>query len=79
MRIFNRILTKLGLKKKGYYFEPFVYINPDGSVCKDGMTTRVKWLEKFYIEEYSEEMATIKARGVLIQKYGTDSLYIFLF
>lgn len=75
---FTSILRHLRLKKVQYHFEPFVYINQIGDVSS-GMTNRVKWLKKFYINEYSYKRAEKKAFERLSDTYPEYKGHIWLF
>lgn len=69
-RLFCKSLVICRLKKQGkFFYEPFVYVYSDGRTCLDGMTSTVRFLEKFSVEELIKEDADVKAWNIVNEKY----------
>jgi hypothetical protein len=66
-------------KKKRFYFEPFIYINQDGNIIKNSIGSRVKWLEKFTIDAYSQKSADKIAYEEIKEKYPEYIGHIWFF
>lgn len=66
-------------RKKTFFLEPFVYLNEDGSLCKDGISSTVLWLKKIEVKAYSEKDADKIAFQITGENYPQYKGYLFLF
>lgn len=66
-------------KKKKFFFEPFIYITENGLCYKLGLTSRVKWLEKFEIEAYNQKEADDLAFNKVNNQYIEYKNHIWFF
>lgn len=79
-RFFYKALAICCLKKQGeFFYEPFVYVYSDGRVCLDGMTTTVRFLEKFSVDALIEEDADVEAWKIVNEKYPDWKGYMWFF
>ena len=79
-RGFYKILVKYNLKKLNkFYYEPFVYVYSDGRTCLDGMTSTVRFLEKFNVGALIEEDADKEAWKIVNEKYPDWKGYVRFF
>jgi len=64
-------------KYKQFYIEPGVYVYKNGKVCNCGITSTVRFLEKFYVWARYEDEAHEIAFKILNKKYPTWDVWIF--
>lgn len=78
-KILKNILYLLRINKRTYYYEVFIYVFPNGELCKDGITSIVKFLDRFQIKSYTERKADIEAFKISNEKFPQykGSLWLF--
>jgi len=80
LRFFYKFLYKLHLiKKKRFYYEPFIYTNLNGVLLRSGMSSSVRFFESFIIEDFLEEDADKRAFIIINNKYPDYKGFINLF
>jgi hypothetical protein len=58
---------------------PFVYVNKDGTLYKDGISDRLKWLEELTVHAKTRHLAEEEAFKTLDEKYPEYKGHIWLF
>ena len=68
------------LFKKIYCYQPFIYIDNNGVVLKNGIGNRVKWIDnEFIIKSYCSDIAFEIAKTKVMKKYKGDLTDIHFF
>lgn len=79
-RIICKVLFICRLRKhRKYFYEPFIYVYNDGRICVGGMSSMVKFLEKFSVEALIEEDADIDAWKIVNEKYPDYKNFVYFF
>ena len=65
----HKYLVMFRFRKDIFYYETFIYVYEDGRICRNGMTSIVKFLDKFKVEAYSETEADFEAKRIAKEKY----------
>jgi len=64
-------------KYKNFYIEPGIYIYPNDTICNYGITSTVRFLEKFTVMGRDEKEAHETAFNVLNEKYPNWNVWLF--
>lgn len=62
---------------KGRLIEPYIYIDSEGNIIRDGSGTRKLWLSKLFFYTFTETSAIRMAKKITEPKYSQYSGSIY--